>query len=232
MRIAKQRTAFFFRCLFLVTGLCGLLLLQLYLSGREPPLVRIDQIAPMMNFSTVRVRGVLAADARKLRSGSALYMVEDAGGVLPVFLICPPEKELPKAGCRVTVEGNLSIGAGHNIRLRAFSEEQVMIEPAAPVIKMTGEILLADVTADRAGEYMTVYGRASRLWSPRGESKAPHRIILSDASGVLEIVHWLDLETGVAVGDEVQVSGRVGLYQGKVQLKVPEAAGIVIRSTP
>ena len=220
----SRRTALF------VSGILAVIFLQLYFSRREPPLIRIGDISPMLNFSTVRVQGLLVADARRLRSGSVFYRVNDGSGILPVFLIRPPEEELPRAGQRVTIEGNLSVGAGYNRRMHVFSEAQVLLEPERPVKKRAEDILCSEVTAQQEGMDLSVWGRVSRVWVPRTGTKAPYKIILTDASGALEVIHWLGSNQGVTVGDELQVRGRVELYRGKVQLKVWEPSGILMKT--
>ena len=67
---------------------------------------------------------------------------------------------------------------------------------------------------------MTVHGRVSKVWKPRSDSKAPHKIVLADQSGSLEVVHWFETERKVKEGDALEITGTVDLYKGKVQLKV------------
>ena len=212
----------------LVIGMACVLFLHRSWSRQEPRLVRIGDIVPTMNFSTVRVRGILVSDTRRLRSGSALYRVDDGSGILSVFLIQPPQKELPKAGCRMTMEGHLSVGAGQNIRLHVFSEDQMVVETVKPIKKRTGAMLFDAVTTEQEGKRITVSGQVASMWDPKSGSKAPHKIVLVDSSGKLEVVYWFDLLKRVAIGDQLRITGRVDLYRGKVQLKVWEPSSISI----
>ncbi len=203
----------------LVVALGGLFLLHLYATHRELPLVRIGEMTPMMNFATVRVEGVLESDARRIRNGSVLYVVDDGTGTIPVFIDRPEGEKLPKAGRRVSVVGSLGVGAGNQVRL---SGQSVTLLPGA-VETQTSELKLSDITPEQQGARMTVYGRVSKVWKPRPGSKAPHRIVLSDSSGSLDIVYWFVPEFKVAIGDELEIRGTVGVYDGSVQLKVWQA---------
>ncbi len=206
----------------LVVALGGLFLLHLYAVHRELPLVRIGEITPMMNFASVRVEGVLESDARRIRSGSLLYVVNDGTGTIPVFFDRSAGEKLPKAGTRVLVVGSLGVGAGNKVRL---SGQSIKLLPGAVETKEP-RLKLSDITPEQQGARMTVCGRVSKVWNPRPGSKAPHRIVLSDSSGSLDVVHWFVPELQVAVGDELEIRGTVGVYDGKVQLKVWQAEDI------
>jgi len=206
----------------LAVATVGLFLLHLYATHRELPLVRIGEVTPMMNFASVRVEGVLESDARRIRSGSVLYVVDDGTGTIPVFFDRPAGEKLPKAGTRVSVVGSLGVGAGNKVRLSGQSIELI---PGA-VETQESELKLSDITSEQKDARMTVYGRVSKIWKPRPGSKAPHRIVLSDSSGSLDIVHWFVPETQIAVGDELEIRGTVGVYDGQVQLKVWQAEDI------
>ena len=201
----------------------GLFLFSLYTNRQERPLVQIGKIKPSMNFSTICVRGILASDARKLQSGEILYMVDDGTGKLPVFLAQASEEKLPKAGSRVIVEGNISMGAGHAIRMRTPSAGQIVVEPLIPMEEVIGKPRLADVTADRKGERVVICGQVSKVWTARLDSKAPHKIVLTDPSGSLDVIHWFEPKLALALGDVLEVRGMVDVYRGHPQLKVWEA---------
>jgi len=150
-------------------------------------------------------------------------MVDDGSGKLPIFLVQAPEGKLPKEGSRVTVEGNLSMGAGNAVRMRVQSAEQIRVASFSPMEEVIGKLRLADITAERKGARVTVYGQVSKIWSPRPGSKAPHKIVLTDPSGSLDVIHWFEPELTVALGDVLEVRGRVDVYKGQPQLKVWEA---------
>lgn len=184
----------------------GLSLASLYASRREPPLVRIGEIKPVMNFSTVRVQGILESEARALRDGAVLYLLTDETGSLSVFLNRAPEGKLPMAGSRIAATGYLSVGAGNQVSMRVQDSGQIeVLENTAPII---------------------VRGQVAEVWSPPPDSRAPHRIILDRPEGRLEVVHWFAPEHQVAVGERVEIKGTIGLYKGRMQLKVREAGDV------
>lgn len=211
------------RIVALAVFVTGLFLFSLYTSSQERPLVQIGGIKPIMNFSTIRVRGILVSDARKLQSGEILCMVDDGTGKLPVFLARSSEETLPKAGSRIVVEGNISMGAGNAIRMRTHSAEGIIVEPFIPLEEIIGKLRLSDVTADRKGERMAICGQVSKVWTARPGSKAPHKIVLTDPSGSLDVIHWFEPELAVALGDVLEVRGMLDVYKGRPQLKVWEA---------
>jgi hypothetical protein len=214
MRLRVLRTS------ALLVGVGGLFLLQLYAKHRELPLVAIGDISPAMNFAMVRIRGVLESDARPLRSGAVLYVVDDGSGTIPVFADTPPVAPLPMAGSRVLVSGNLSVGVGDGVRMRARSAEHVVVEVAPEGGSEPAQRRLSEVTVDRKGERMTVSGRVSKCWEPKDGSRSPFKIVLEDPSGTLDVVHWLKAAPPIATGDRIEVAGTVDVYREKPQLKV------------
>ena len=193
---------------------------------REPPTIHVGEISPRMNFSVVRVRGVLESAPRRLGDGTVLYLVDDGTGTMPVFLGQAPSGNLPKPGSRIAATGVLSVGAGNNIRMRVRSPGDVMVESGELPLKFLSGFKLSEITAEQHGSRITVYGMVSRIWHPAAGSKAPHKIMLSDPGGSLEVVHWFKPEHAIAPGDELEIHGTVDLYKGRVQLKVWEANDI------
>ncbi|MCF7816516.1 MAG: OB-fold nucleic acid binding domain-containing protein [Kiritimatiellales bacterium] len=181
-----------------------------------------------MNFSMVRVQGVLASDARLLRDGTVLYMVDDGTGTLSAFLGQSPPGNLPKEGSRIAVAGSLSVGAGNNIRMRVRSADDTEIDSGEPPAAFLSDSKLSDLAAGQQGTRMTVCGTVSKVWSPAPGSKAPHKIVLSDPSGSLEVVHWFEPKHAIALGDELEIRGTVDVYKGRLQLKVWEAGDIAV----
>jgi DNA/RNA endonuclease YhcR with UshA esterase domain/DNA-directed RNA polymerase subunit RPC12/RpoP len=221
MRLEKRMGLKVLRSSAVAVAIAGLLLLHLYARNRELPIVRIGDISPVMNFASVRIEGVLESDARKLRSGSVLYVVDDGSGTIAAFANDMPDGRLPLAGSPVMISGSLSVGAGNEVRMRAQAIE-VSVDDSIAVAGTK----LAEITADRKGERMTVVGRVSRVWAPQAGSKSPFKIVLADGGGTLEVVHWLEEPPVVVVGSTIEVSGTIGVYKDKVQLKVWEAADI------
>ena len=186
--------------------LVSLFLLNLQWIHREPTLVRIGEITPAMNFSKVRVQGVLKSDARALRGGDVLYLIADETGSLSVFLNCVPVEKLPEAGSPIAVTGRLSVGAGNQVRMRVHDAGQInVLESARPSI---------------------VRGQVAGIWAPPSDSNAPYKITLTFSGGSLEVVHWFVPEQQVTVGDSLEVEGTLGFYKGCRQLKVQNPSDI------
>jgi len=220
MRLEKRMNLCFLRRVAVGVAVGGLFLLHLYAAHSELPLIEIGTISPVMNFVSVRVVGVLETDARKQRSGSVLYVINDGTGILPVFLNRASEGRLLKAGSRVVATGSLSVAAGRNVRMRAQSVDAEEAPGA--------NAMLNDITAGQEGARMTVVGRVSSVWKPRPDSKAPHKIVLEYSGGSLDLVYWFSLGREVVAGDDLEVRGTVVLYKGAVQLKVWDAADLKI----
>ncbi len=179
-----------------------------------------------MSFSSVRIEGVLDADARKLSNDSVFYVINDGTGTISTFASPPPNEKLPMIGSHVSVVGNISIGAGNEIRLQARLGEYVVVISEPVIEPFVSEFDLADITAEQAGERMTVYGRVSNIWYTQEGSRAPTKIVLRDDSGSLSIVHWLKESPDIQPGDELKITGTVNLYKGRLQLKLWSATDI------
>ncbi len=153
-----------------------------------------------MNFSKVRVQGVLKSDVRALRGGDVLYQIADETGSLSVFLHCAPAGGFPKAGSFVVASGRLSVGSGNQVRMRVQDIGQIeVLGNARPSV---------------------VRGQVAGVWAPPPDSNAPYKITLATPSGSLEVVHWFVPERKVVVGDGLEVKGILGFYNGRRQLKV------------
>jgi len=210
----------------MATVIAGLALANHHLSSREPPLIRISDITPLMNFSSVRIKGRQESAAIRLQNGSMMYLIDDGTGTLAVFADPPSDGIPPKVGSLLTVVGNLSIGVGNNIRLRARVGEQVVPVHEPDSVAVKAGFKLNDIIPEQAGKRMTVYGRVSKIWNPRQNSRAPTKIVLQDESGSLNVVHWLKESPDIQVGDALEVTGMVNLYDGRLQLKLRNTADV------
>lgn len=188
----------------------GLSLASLYASRREPPLIRIGGIKPVMNFSTVRVQGFLESTPRALQDGVLFFRIADESGALSVFLHRAAAEPLPPSGSRLAVTGRLSVGPGRQMSLR---------------VKNSGQIERLE-----AGGPSTVEGRVAGVWTPPPDSRAPYRIFLERPEGRLEVIHWFAPARLTEVGERIEAKGVVGFYKGRMQIKVREAGDI--RSYP
>jgi hypothetical protein len=190
---------------FVIT-VSALSLATLYAKRREPALVRIGEIKPHMNFSTVCVQGLLESEARVLRDGTILYLIADETGSMPAFLSRAPNGKLPRAGSRVAATGVLRRGGGGQVSMRVQGPGQIkVLGNAAPSI---------------------VAGLVVEVESPPPGSRAPYRIILDRPAGRIEVVHWFAPEQQASVGERVEATGTLGFYNGRMQLKVRKIGDI------
>jgi len=225
MSLAKRIRLRRIRAGILFLGLLVLFAVQIVAIRREPRVVKVGDMKPFMNFSTVRVVGTLERDARRLRNASVFFLVNDGSGLLPVFQD-GTSNETALAGNRIVVDGVLSVGVNADARLQVSSPADVHIEPMRVFHSSSNGVRLADVSAGQPDETITVTGRVAKVWMPEAGSRAPSRITLVDESGMLEVVHWLDSPPPVEVGDVLEARGVVSVYRGRLQLKIRQAGHI------
>ena len=200
----RNKTVGRLRAAAFVAVVSGLFFASLHASRRAPRLVSIGAINSRMNFSTVRVQGILESDARRLQGGSVLYKVADETGSLPVFLDRTSEGMLPKAGSRVDITGRLSVDIDNRASMRVHDSRQIKVLENSM--------------------WAFVCGRVSGVWKPEPGSRAPYRIALDRPEGSLEIIHWFKPKIDVTVGDRLEAEGILGFYKGRKQIKVSNPA--------
>ena len=96
----------------------GLGLLFAAARHREPPVIQISEITPVMNFAHVRIVGAVPKRAYIGKDGDYVsFTVEDDSGQIRVAAYRDvarkliTSKHLPKAGDQVEVRGSLSVAA-------------------------------------------------------------------------------------------------------------------------
>jgi len=192
---------------------------------RSPKRVTISKIKPYMNFRKVRVEGDLLKPARQLKSGAVFYSIHDGTGQLAVFAPLDNSQNLFWAGSRIAATGSLRVGVGNNKSLQAMKVE-LLSTPAIAAIH--SDVMLADIRAEKEGDTVTVSGVVSKVWKPKDGSKAPHKIVLEDPSGRLDVIHWLEKPPKLEAGDAVEITGVVQVYKGRVEVRVFDAQSIQI----
>jgi DNA/RNA endonuclease YhcR with UshA esterase domain len=207
----------------LLTALTGF---QLQHQLREPPVVPIADIKPYMNFSIIAVRGKLASEPLRLRSGSILFTVDDGTGMLAVFSDAPHQLLTARIGDPVRAEGHLSVGAGRNIRLQVRSADGVVLEQESRKWMNRGGAVLSRITSARQGDCVTVTGAVHEVRRPAPGSREPHRITLTDGVTCLDTVNWMKQPPDVRPGDRISMTGRVQVYKGRVELRLMDGAEI------
>lgn len=116
----------------------GLALLYAAARHSSPPLVRISEITPVMNFAHIRVVGTI--NRKTYISTDRAYVgftVDDGSGHLRVAAYrdvaraLVEEARLPTAGDRVEVRGSLSVTAEDEPKLYLKAADHLMINPGS-----------------------------------------------------------------------------------------------------
>jgi hypothetical protein len=176
-------------------------------AARRPPRsVRIGGIRPYMNFSSVRLRGLVTLPPQRLEDGKILLFMADGTGSLPVFLDSGSPETLPPAGSPVTVAGRLNVGADCRSVLRVKDAAQLRVMDEAPPVSVRGRVL--------------------EVCPPPPGSRAPYRIVLEGAAGRLEAVHWFAPSRRLQAGEDIEVRGRLDLYRKRVQVRIADEMDI------
>lgn len=102
----------------------GLSLLYAAARHREPPIIQIENITPVMNFAHVRIVGSVPKRAYVGKDGDYVsFSVDDGSGQIRIAAYRDvarkliESKQLPKAGDRVEVRGGLSVEADSTPKL-------------------------------------------------------------------------------------------------------------------
>lgn len=236
MRVSVLRVA------SVVLALSGLVLLYLYSINRDIPTVQISAIKPTMNFAYVRIVGEVTRDAYVFESGGLIFNLNDGSGEVAVMgsrkqaEALQREGRLPRRGDHVDVAGSLSVSADQEIKLRMQSAEQMLLRRKKSVSTAAiKQVLLSDISADQAGERLTVSGKLKEIEIPGPGSKAPYKLIIEQGGATLELIFWDEVFQGLEQklpmpGKIIQATGRVEEYKGLVQLKIWEAEDLTERS--
>jgi len=124
------------RLVALLLATAGLLLLYLTARHREPPLVRIADITPVMNFAQVRVAGTVSRKAyiSRNRDSISFTVADDSGSIRVaayrhVASALLESNQTPGAGDHVEVSGSLSVTADAMPKLYLKAPAHLSIEP-------------------------------------------------------------------------------------------------------
>ena len=86
------------------------------------------------------------------------------------------------------------------------------------------EIEVGDITAEMQGRAVRITGRVKEI-NPPTLPKAPHEVVVEQGEHSIAVVYWDTVvrnlrENTPIVGAQISVEGTVGVYEGKLQLKV------------
>ena len=86
------------------------------------------------------------------------------------------------------------------------------------------DIGIAEITEDMAGRAVRIKGRVKEINPPK-EPKAPQEVIVEEGDSTIAVVYWDTVAKNLRdntpiVGSNISVEGAVGVYEGKLQIKV------------
>ena len=224
----------------LILALAGLVLLYLYSTHRDIPILRVADITPTMNFAYVRVVGEVTRDAYVFDSGGVVFNLDDGSGEIAVMggrsqaEALKKDGKLPRRGDQVDVAGSLSVSADQESKLRMQSAEQLILirkRAARSAAPASTRIQLSDITPAQKGRQFTVAGTLTSISVPSPGSKAPYVLILEEDGTELAVIFWDQVFQGLerklpTLGNRISARGRVDVYHETVQLKVWEAGDL------
>lgn len=127
------------RRLAIALAITGLVFLYMAAGGRKIPLVKIEDINPMMNFAYVRIEGEVDRDPYVARKNGMVdyvsFSVGDGTGFIRVAAYRDVAEELAEQGlipepvCRVKAAGNLSVDADRRPKLILRSAGRLKVFP-------------------------------------------------------------------------------------------------------
>ncbi|MCF7847327.1 MAG: hypothetical protein K9M45_00645 [Kiritimatiellales bacterium] len=220
---------------------------QIEIESAEVKEIPIAEAYSLSDNSSVLINGVISGVSAPREGSRAPWTVEvkDTSGTIQVvfwqdIFEALSDKLLLKPGSGFRVRASVTSYKGQK-QLSASRVEDIQLSAttiAAPVVpekqaepSKVSQLKISDITAEQKGATTTVYGKVSKVWKPAPDSRAPHKIILSDGSGEIECVYWSKVADALVgnepkEGDPLEITGRVDVYNDKIQLKVWEAGDI------
>jgi len=220
---------------------------QVEIEPMEVSKIAVSEIYSLKDHVPAQVEaevGTVTPPPEGSRAPWTVEIKDDSGSICVVFWQDVFEKLENKlqlrSGSAIRVRGivtsykgrkQLSVSRAEDIELSEGRQVVSKVVPTNALPTSVTELKISDITADQKGAEVTVSGRVSKYWKPRPDSRAPYKIILSDGSGELECVYWSRTADALSgnepqIGDQLEITGRLDVYKGKVQLKVWDAADI------
>jgi len=121
----------------ILLGVGGLIFVYLAAVHRELPVIKVEEITPMMNFAYVRVSGEIDRDAFVARKEGKVdyvsFLVDDGTGKLRVAVykdvasVLVERNKIPRKGSIADVAGALNVSARGVVRMRLQSADQLWL---------------------------------------------------------------------------------------------------------
>jgi HAMP domain-containing protein len=118
-----------------ILAITGLALLYAAARHSEPPLVKVEELSPAMNFAQVRMTGTVTRNAYVSRDGRYVsFPMNDGSGQILVAAsgriaeAMVAQEVLPASGSWVDLQGGLRISATSETKLYLRSADHLVIE--------------------------------------------------------------------------------------------------------
>lgn len=238
--LKRRLTLSLFGLLAIVLAVGGLALLYTVSLDTAIPAIRIGQIQAAMNYAYVRVEGeVTRLPKFDPDSESLTFWIDDGTGRMRVSAFKSDARALidsgrvPLLGDRVSVEGvlgirdevpALTINSVDSLRLTRLTDTATPRD-------------LSSITAADAMKAVTVRGQVRAVREP-GAAGGPRLITIRDATGEIDVAIDKAVEAlgapapEVKVGDSIEVTGVVTLFEETLQISVMRGPHLSMLSNP
>ena len=236
--LKRRLTISLFGVLAIVLAIGGLTLLYAVSIDTVIPAVRIGQIQAAMNYAYVRVEGdVDRQPTFNPDSDSLTFWIDDGTGRMRVSAFRSEARALidagrvPSLGDHVAVEGalrvrdevpSLSIHSIDSLSVNRITDRAVARD-------------LGSITVANASQPVVVRGQVRAVRDPFGSLRL---ITIRDPSGAIDITIGADIEAfgrpapEVEVGDAIQVTGLVTLYEDTPQITLTRGDQLSVLADP
>lgn len=201
----------------------------------QAELLSIGAITAAQDGKVVRLRGRVAS-VRAPDAGSkqpfSLILKDGAASIRATYWSSVDDVLAikPVAGAEFEIEGVIEVYQDKPQLKVESGYKVIQIEAASPAAT-SAPVAISSLTAADKGQTRSVQGT---LGAPRALGKGT-AFALTDASGTLDLILWdsiipAGVRDALAEGRQVEVTGEVGEYEGKLQLKANPGASIRILS--
>ncbi len=197
----------------------------IHVQRAQPEPMDIGQVDATSVLRTVKIRGQVRA-VRTPYKGLTLFTLRDVTGEIDVAV--------PDTDSTLDVQPGQSAEATGTVTLYKDTPQVTLARAdalrfSADSIPAAAPAHVADLTAERAGQWAAVRGQVVKV-SP---FSAGVRLTLDDGTGRANVVLWQDIYTVLSPtlqlteGAQVSVQGEVSLYRGAIEI-VPEIPADVV----